>query len=79
MAKYVFYDKNTGKVLSEHYGHPHDKDPLTEEKQKKLLLSSHEETFYITGILVNEGFNAKFFPDVLEQRQDGKYVKLDKI
>lgn len=79
MANYKFYKKSTGEILSEHNGHPHDKDPLTKERQEELLLNMYEEDYYDMGIIVSEGHNAVFFPDVIEKKTEGKFVKLDKI
>jgi hypothetical protein len=84
MAQYKFYNKNTGEILSEHAGHPHDKDPLTAARQRELILNQYEAEFNDVGMIVSEGDSAIFFPDVIEKRveeidsfdKDGNTIKI---
>ena len=78
MASYKFYKKDTGEIVSEHYGHPHDKDALTAIRQTELLKSYFDEKWKEYGMLVSEGDNAVDFADVLETKNNKKTAQADR-
>ena len=83
MAEIMIYKKDTGQIFNEQHGHPHDKDPLTTERQQEMLAMLFPEIFYDVGMMVSEGDNKVFFPDYIEKRivnnKEVKYIKSSKL
>lgn len=84
MSAYIFYNKKTGEIQSQHQGHP-KVDFLSKNRQEELLknMFGFSSIYYDMGVLVNEGYDAIFFPDVLLTKEiDGRkkdFVDLDKL
>lgn len=77
MARYMYYKKDTGEIVSQHTGHPHDKDPLTAERQEAMLnlMFGDSPDYHNMGMLVDEGDGAVFIPDVVENCEVGSKTK----
>jgi len=69
MANILIYKRDTGEIFGEHWGHPNDTDPLTKERQLEMLASMYPEEFYEVGMVVSEGDNSVFIPDVVERKE----------
>jgi len=79
MADIYIYEKKTGEIISQHTGHPHDKDPLTEARQKEMLVMMFPERYYDVGMVVSEGDNSVFPPDILHQKNIEEDVEIDGV
>jgi len=78
MANYKFYKKDTGEIVSEHYGHPHDKDTLTVARQTELLKLYFDERWKEYGMIVSEGDAAVELADVIERKNVPEVVADEK-
>ena len=69
MADIKIYIRETGEIFNEQSGHPNDKDVLTKERQQEMLAMLFPERFYEVGMIVSEGDNAVFMPDIVEGKE----------
>ena len=69
MSNIKIYYRDTGEIFNEQQGHPHELDPLTKERQQEMLAMMFPENFYDVGMIVSEGDNAVFMPDIMEEKE----------
>ena len=73
MINYIFYNKITGEVFSEHSCTTED---LTQERQELLLKNQYGMTGELSsyGMLVSEGYNAVDIYSMITARDGKKFI-----
>ena len=80
MISYIYYNNKTGEINSTHLMET-NKDILTKDRQIEMLkmMFGTSSEYYNMSILVSEGYNQVFFPDVMTKINGTDVIDLNKL